>query len=29
VVHLVARRLMDHSGLLGKLAPAMASRDFH
>ena len=29
VVHLVARRLMDHSALLGKLAPTMASRDFH
>ena len=27
VVHLVARRLVDHSALLGKLAPA--SRDFH
>ena len=28
VVHLVARRLMDHSALLGKLAHATASRDF-
>ena len=27
VVHLVARRLMDHSALLGRLATA--SRDFH
>jgi len=27
VVHLVARRLMDHSALLGHLATA--SRDFH
>jgi error-prone DNA polymerase len=27
VVHLVARRLMDHSALLGRLATQ--SRDFH
>ena len=27
VVHLVARRLLDHSRLLGRLATA--SRDFH
>jgi error-prone DNA polymerase len=29
VVHLIAKRLMDHSALLGKLAPIMTSRDFH
>jgi len=27
VVHLIARRLVDHSALLGKLATS--SRDFH
>jgi len=27
VVHLIARRLLDHSALLGGLSPA--SRDFH